>query len=186
MTPPMNRREALTATTVLLGGVLAASTGALAACTPAPRAAAAGALSADDQRLAEEIADTILPTTAASPGARAAGAGAAMNLLLTDCYPPEAQRRVVRGLAELRATCRERCGGDFAALGPRERERLLRAIDAETRAAGDAHWFGLVRELAQRAYFSSEVGMTRALRYVRVPGRWVGCVPLAPGQPAWG
>jgi hypothetical protein len=42
-----------------------------------------------------------------------------------------------------------------------------------------------VRELALRAYFSSEVGMTQALRYVQTPGRWEGCVPLEPGQPAW-
>ena len=52
--------------------------------------------------------------------------------------------------------------------------------------AGSAHWFGLVRELAERAYFSSEIGMTKARRWVLVPGRWIGCVPLAPGQPAWG
>jgi len=43
-----------------------------------------------------------------------------------------------------------------------------------------------VRDLALGAYFSSEIGMTKALRYVRVPGKYVGCMPLEPGQPAWG
>jgi hypothetical protein len=61
----------------------------------------------------------------------------------------------------------------------------LREIDAEAQRAGDKHYFGLVRELALRAYFSSEIGMTKALRYVLVPGKWVGCVPLGAGQPAW-
>jgi hypothetical protein len=42
-----------------------------------------------------------------------------------------------------------------------------------------------VRELALRSYFSSETGMTKARRYMFEPGKWVGCVPLAPGQPAW-
>ena len=37
--------------------------------------------------------------------------------------------------------------------------------------AGDAHYFGLVRELAERAYFSSEIGMTKARRWVLVPGQ---------------
>jgi P-type E1-E2 ATPase len=60
------------------------------------------------------------------------------------------------------------------------------ALDAEARAAGETHWFHLARELSERAYFSSEIGMTRALRYVRIPGKWVGCTPLAPNQPAWG
>ena len=193
--PPMNRRDALKATTALVGGVLVTATGALTACAPEPRQAASGVLTADDRVLVEEIADTLLPSTAASPGAKAAGAGAAIDLLLTDCYEPEAQRRVLAGLKEFRALCRSRCGAGFASLPRPERERLLRDVDAEARGvardavsqqAGEAHWFGLVRELALRAYFSSEVGMTKALRYVQTPGRWVGCLPLEPGQPAWG
>jgi glucoside 3-dehydrogenase (cytochrome c) hitch-hiker subunit len=59
-------------------------------------------------------------------------------------------------------------------------------VEAEAQKVGPTHYFTLVRELALRAYFSSEVGMTKALRYVLVPGKWVGCVPLEPGQPAWG
>jgi hypothetical protein len=63
---------------------------------------------------------------------------------------------------------------------------MLRAESAEGKAApADTHWFPLIRELSLRAYFSSEVGMTKALQYVMVPGKFVGCVPLAPGQPAW-
>jgi hypothetical protein len=82
--------------------------------------------------------------------------------------------------------CRRRCGDDFASLPQNERERVLREVDAEAQRVGPEHYFELVRELALRAYFSSEIGMTKALRYVLVPGRWEGCVPLAPGQPAWG
>lgn len=183
----MNRREALRATTVLLGAAAAVACGPDADETPSQAAGAGpGVLNADDQALAELIADTLLPTTAASPGAKAAGAGAAINLLITDCYDAEAQRRLVRGLAEFRAACRSRRGAAFAALAAGDREQLLREIDGEAQRAGATHYFGLLRELALRAYFSSEVGMTRALRYVRVPGRWDGCVPLAPGQPAWG
>ena len=187
--PPMNRREALKVSTVLLGGVLVTSAGVLAGCAserPEPRDATSRVLSPDDQALVEEIADTILPATPSSPGAKAAGAGAAINLLLTDCRSTDEQQRVVSGLQDFRSACRERCGGDFTALAPRERERFVRAIDAEARTAGETHYFGLVRDLASQAYFSSEIGLTRALRYVRVPGRWEGCVPLAPGQRAWG
>ena len=184
--PPMNRREAVKATTALIGGVLITSNGFLVACARDSSRAPSKVLTLDDQSLIEEIADTLLPTTPSSPGAKAAGAGAAINLLLTDCYEPEGQERVVNGLKDFRRMCRERCGGDFVALPQKERERVLRQIDAEAQKAGPMHYFALVRELALRAYFSSEIGMTKALRYVMVPGRWVGCVPLAPGQPAWG
>lgn len=178
----LTRREALKMATAIVSGALLTSSAVLTACAREARQAAAGALSDEERVLLEEMADTILPATAASPGAKAAGAGAAMSLLLADCYDAEAQSKVAGFLRDFRA----RHGDAFATLTPHERERLLREVDAEARQAGASRPFELVRELAMRAYFSSEVGMTRALRYVRVPGRWIGCVPLAPGQPAWG
>jgi hypothetical protein len=183
--PPMNRREAVRTTAVFVGGLLLTSNGLVLACAREPQRLAGRVLTADDQALMEEIADTLLPTTQSSPGARAAGAGPAINLLLTDCYEPEAQVRVVNGLKELRQTCDAKFGREFTALTTPQREQLLREIDAVAmRSKG--HYFELVRELAERAYFSSEIGLTKARRWTLEPGKWVGCVPLAPGQPAWG
>jgi len=186
MTAPMNRREAVRTTAVFVGGLLLTSNGLVLACAREPEQRLAGrVLTADDQALMEAIADTLLPTTAASPGARAAGAGAEINLLLTDCYEPDEQVRVVNGLKEFRDTCHANYDREFTALTPQQREQLLRAIDA-TAVRAKGHYFELVRELAERTYFSSEVGMTRARRWMLEPGKWVGCVPLKPGQPAWG
>lgn len=182
----MDRREALKTTGIALGGLLAASTGVLAACGRGARPIPGRVLNEDDQALMEQIADTIFPTTKASPGARAAGAGPAINLLLTDCHEPPDQQRVINGLTDFRATCRQRQGADFSALTVPQREQFLRSLDADAKKAGDSHYFHLVRQLASDAYFSSEIGMTKALRYIRVPGKFIGCVPLAPGQPAWG
>ena len=187
MTLPMNRRDAIRTAGVLMGGALAASSGILTACStdvrPTPTS---GVLSADNQALIEEIADTLLPTTASSPGAKAAGVGPAINLILTDCYKAEDQQRLIQGLDAFRATCRERRGGEFTSLSRASRESLLREIDSEAQKGGASHYFRLVGELARSAYFSSEIGLTQALRYAQTPGRWVGCMPLKPGQPAWG
>jgi len=152
----VNRRDAIKATLIASGGILV------------------GCRSdrASDQALMEEIADTLLPTTASSPGAKAAGTGAAMNLILSDCYKPAEQRAVTDGLARFRAE-------NFLELSRADRETFVRSV-------GKQAWFAPVRDLALGAYFSSEIGMTKALRYVRVPGKYVGCMPLEPGQPAWG
>jgi len=152
----VNRRNAIKATLIASGGILV------------------GCRSdrASDQALMEEIADTLLPTTAGSPGAKAAGTGAAMNLILSDCYKPADQRAVKEGLERFRAE-------HFLELSRADREAFVRSV-------GRQAWFAPVRDLALGAYFSSETGMTQALRYVRVPGKYVGCMPLAPGQPAWG
>ena len=166
----MNRRDALKAAGLIAGGTLFSATGILEACRGG--ATRSGALSDEDQMLAEEIADTMLPTTTGSPGAKAAGTGAAMNLILTDCYTAADQRAFNEGLARFRDK-------NFVALSRADRETFVRSV-------GKQAWFQPVRDLALGAYFSSEIGMTQALRYVRIPGKYVGCMPLEPGQPAWG
>ncbi|HET7250091.1 MAG TPA: gluconate 2-dehydrogenase subunit 3 family protein [Gemmatimonadales bacterium] len=167
----MNRRDALKTAGLVAGGALLASSGILEACRTG-RAQGSRVLSDEDQALAEEIADTLLPTTAGSPGAKAAGTGAAMNLILTDCYKPEEQHAFREGLERFRAE-------NFLERSRADRETFVRSV-------GRQAWFQPVRDLALGAYFSSEIGMTQALRYVRVPGKFVGCMPLEPGQPAWG
>ena len=184
---PMNRREALKTGAVALGGLAMLSSGILAGCERGAKPAASGMLSRDQEDLAAEVADTILPKTASSPGAKEAGAGPAINLLISDCYEPPAQQRLVKGLEELRQRCETVYQTSFARLPRDQRENILRVLSVEgKKAPPDTHWFPLMRELSERAYFSSQVGMTKALRYIQVPGKWVGCTPLAPGQPAWG
>jgi len=177
---PMNRREAVKTTGVLLTGMLITSTG-LTACKGETRNIGTGVLNADDQALVEAIADTLLPDTANSPGAKAAHVGPVINLLLTDCREPAEQKRVVDGLKQFRNTV----GDHFASMSQANRENWLRRIDAEAKASSGDHYLTLLRELSLQAYFSSEIGATKALRYIMTPGKWVGCVPLQPGQPAW-
>lgn len=189
-TRPLSRRDALKAAAALAGTAVvpgALLTGALGGCAPRGDGGV-GAVqqvsTQDEQDLLEAIADTLLPDTAASPGARAAGVGATMALLLADCRTPQVQQRIAEGLQGLRAASRQR-GGVFASLPQPERERLLREADSAATRADGAHWFADLRELALTSYFSSETGMTRATRYERIPGRYQGCLPLQPGQPAW-
>jgi hypothetical protein len=186
----MNRRDAVKATGVLLGG--AAILGALPACRPEPEplekstgekvvlAERRMLLSAADEALLLVFADTLLPDTDASPGARQAGCGPAMNLLVTDCFDTAGQQRVTAALAAFRTRA-----PNFVSATQPDRETLLRTLDAEAVKAGEAHWFHILRDLSLRTYFSSEVGVTKALRYVREPGRYIGIVKLQSGQPAW-
>ncbi len=184
----MNRREAIATSGALAGSAYLASGILLAACSREAKepAAASETLAADDVQLMEQIADTLLPTTPSSPGAAAANAGPVMALLVTDCYERGAVERLRTGLTAVRERCEKSCGGPFIKLSPSEREKFVKALDAEAVAAGESHWFHLMRQLALQGYFSTETGLTKALRYIRVPGHWTGCMPLEPGQPAWG
>ena len=47
------------------------------------------------------------------------------------------------------------------------------------------HFFRMMKELALLGYFTSEIGYTKAMRYVESPGRFDPCTPYVPGEPAW-
>ena len=70
-------------------------------------------------------------------------------------------------------------------------QRQEGALGAEAGAAtaitadSPAHYFRMMKELALLGYFTSEIGCTKALRYVESPGRYDPCVPYTPGEKAW-
>ena len=193
----IDRREAVKRVTVMLGGLaLVGSSGLLTACAKdrAPAAAAGvGGFTTADIAFLDEVADTILPDTAKSPGAKAAQTGAFMALMVTDTYTPENQQIFREGMAALDAAAKKAHGGKgFMDLTPAERTTLLTALDTEqfdfqkSRKPDDKqHYFRMMKELAMLGFFTSEIGYTKAMRYVESPGRFDPCVEYKPGETVW-
>jgi len=48
-----------------------------------------------------------------------------------------------------------------------------------------AHYFRMMKELALLGYFTSEIGCTKAMRYIESPGRFDPCAPHKPGDRSW-
>ena len=95
-------------------------------------------------------------------------------------------------LVELDAAARAAHGSRFVELTPPQRLALVERFDREAfqfmrgRPADEPpHWFRMLKELTLLGFFTSEVGMTQALRYVESPGRFDPCVPYAPGDRDW-
>ena len=194
----ITRREAIQHVAALLGGAalsggdqllaLSFDEAALAQAT----ATGVGAFSAADVALLDEIAETILPETS-TPGAKAAKTGAFMALSVTDVYTAENQSIFRDGLRKVDEACTSAHGKSFMMATPAERLTVLQALDREQKAAMDArqssdeprHYFRLMKELALLGYFTSEIGVTKALRYVEAPGRFDPCAPHTPGDRSW-
>ncbi len=174
----MNRREAVRNLSLILGGVLSAElTAALQGQvlnTGAPLL-----VSASQEALLAEAADTIIPTTD-TPGAKAAGVEKFIVRVLRDCYRPEAQIRFYDGLARLEAAARSAHGKAFTELTPAQRHTVLLASTQTDKA-----FFLLLKQLTVAGYFTSEIGATKALVYLPIPGKFQGETPLQPGQKAW-
>lgn len=192
----MDRREAIRRVSALLGGIaLVSETALLDACSRERGAAPQGAtsFSPNDVAYLDEVADTILPETS-TPGAKAAQCGAFIALMVTDTYSDRDQQVFKSGLQQLDTACRQMHHTGFMAATPAQRLALLEQIDKEqkaymdSRAAGadtPAHYFRMIKELTLLGYFTSEIGYTKAMRYVEAPGRFDPCVPYQQGETAW-
>lgn len=140
--------------------------------------------------LLDEIAETILPATS-TPGAKAAGVGAFIAVMVTDTYAPVQQREFRDGLRTLERECEAQHGTNFMAATAAQRHALLERLDREQLgpvAPGSGprpFYFRMIKELTLLGYFTSEIGYTQALRYIETPGRFDPCVPYEPGDKAW-
>lgn len=206
----ITRREVIQQVAALLGGAALVGGDRLLAFSIEDEALAlamrqgVGTFTAADVALLDEIADTILPETT-TPGAKAAKTGAFMAVMVTDVYAPSLQQVFRDGMQSLDDACRQANGVTFMQASPAQRLTVLEALDREQKAATDArlparsnrapapastddqppHYFRMMKELALLGYFTSEIGCTRAMRYVESPSRFDPCAPHAPGDRSW-
>lgn len=128
----MNRREALSRVSILLGGTIIGAEAFLTGCKSATTTAAA--FSAEDIALLDEIGETIIPTTPDSPGAKAAQIGEFMKTIVNDCYAGNQQKAFTDGIETFKKTVKDKTKKDFMALSPAERTAFLTELDAEAKA----------------------------------------------------
>lgn len=187
----LNRREAIQRVSLLFGGVALVGHTGLADAQSAATAPSVPVLSSSDVALMGEVAETILPETS-TPGAKAAGVGPFIALMVADAYSPDEQAIFSDGVRALERACTEAHGHSFMSATPEERLSLLEKLDREQYDYMEArednapvHYFRMIKELALLGYFTSEIGYTQAMRFAETPGRFEPCVPYAPGDKAW-
>lgn len=193
-----------------MGGAVIGAEFFLSGCKPSGAKSVDDLFTEDNTAFLNEVADTILPDTKASPGAKAANVGGFMAIMVRDCYTPADQKTFVEGVGKLNDAANKKSGSKFVDLTPQQRTDLLVDLDKEQKAfsadrdkklAADAakhkgeanykgpelpsHYFRMMKQLTLLGYFTSEIGATKALRYIAVPGRYDGCVPYKKGDKAW-
>ncbi len=187
----MNRREAISAVSLLLGGTLIGSDFFLSGCKTGDKKARELSFSKEDITYLDEVAETILPATG-SPGAKAAGVGTFMTVMVNDCYEEKNQKIFFEGMEKLNEASDKKYSKSFLEADAAQRHDLLVELDKEQKAytkskkpEDPAHYFRMMKELTLLGYFSSELGATKALRYIPVPGRYDGDIPYKKGDKAW-
>jgi hypothetical protein len=205
----MDRREAVRYISILLGGTLIGGEALLTGCkseTGKPQD-----WNEDDIAYLNEIGETILPQTT-TPGARAANVGKFMTVMVNDCYEEADQHVFREGLKKLNEAAKTAYSKGFMDITPQQRHDLLVGLDKEAKeqhkkvdafnvgetakerdeiAKGNLkykrqymspHYFAMMKQLTLLGFFTSEVGATKAIRYLPVPGRYDSCIPYKKGD----
>ena len=211
----MERREAIRNVTLLFGGAISASTFSILfeSCSQTEKKQGSENLfSTDQESLITEIADVIIPDTA-TPGAKAAGVGSFIVMMVKECYPDKVQKAFIEGLENVNKLSDSKFKNSFVNLSPEEKNQVIKEIADKTiqlkkedkekekvenersqmepnmrkkaDQKGKTYFFQLIRELTLLGYFTSETGATKTLAYLPIPGKFDACVDLKPGQKGW-
>ncbi|HTN35703.1 MAG TPA: gluconate 2-dehydrogenase subunit 3 family protein [Arachidicoccus sp.] len=130
----MQRREALRNVALLVGGgvILSGTTMSMLfdSCS-SPKKKAGNLVSDDQQKIITEIADIIIPTTSC-PGAKAAGVGPFVTLMMKDCYPENVQQDFIKGLEAFEKDAKDQLGKSFLKATRAEQEKAVASLREKT------------------------------------------------------
>jgi hypothetical protein len=185
----MDRREAVKYITLLLGGTLVGGSAYLTGCKS--NTGKQMNFTEDDIAYLDEIANTILPDTA-TPGAKAAMVGLFMTVMVNDCYEEKDQKIFHEGMVKLDDLSKKNYNLSFMKINGQQRHDLLVELDHEQKEymknkkeAESSHYFRMLKELTMLGYFTSEIGCTKARRYIETPGKYEGSIPYKKGDKAF-
>ena len=181
----MKRREALSSISLAAGAAVLLPVGLFSSCQEEDYQGQFFAQSTIE--LINEIGETILPETPNSPGAKAAKVGNFLDSYVNACVGKSQQEVLKNGLITFSESCKEKTGKSFIRLSPNERHQFLIQLGAASKQENntDQKYFTTLKSLILFAYFTSQEGAEKALRYLPIPGKYDGNYAFAKGDKAW-
>lgn len=197
----MNRRNAITQLSLILGGTLSLPTvqamSRFEKGNALKNGSTAFALTGEQRSLLAEVAEQIIPKTD-TPGAIEAGVPAFVEMMLRDCYKEPEQQSFLEGVAQLQQE-------NFLSKSDAQKVDMLKQLEADTNQQmkkyqvkqtkmGDNEdkevmkaqlkglpFWRLMKELTLLGYYTSEKGLNANYEYVPVPGKFE-LIKIKPGQ----
>lgn len=187
----MNRREAIQRVAMLVGGSVIGANLFLEGCTRPATKTVESLFKSENTNFLGDLAEAILPETD-TPGAKEAGVGEFIPVMVRDTYTEKDQNAFVEGLEGVDDRSKKEFDKKFQELSAEEQLQFVNMLDKEAKEYQknkkdeDAnHFFTMLKQLTLTGFFTSEVGMTKALRYVKIPGRYDGNYPYKKGDRAF-
>jgi hypothetical protein len=142
------------------------------------------------------LVQTILPPGPSIPGAADAGVHDDIIRSVKFCVEPHSANTLIDGLKDLVHYTLSNFDKEFESCTASQQVAILKHFEEKghlfTGILGKVQkkylgfsFFYLLREYTVRFYITSELGGTKGLAYVPIPGSFHGCIPKNPGQRAW-
>lgn len=175
----MDRRAAVKNMAFLMGGALSATTIGvfLEGCGSPSKDRTAISFSEAQQALIAEIAEIIIPTTN-TPGAKEAGVGPFITMMIKDCYPDDAQQVFMKGLEDLENQAKDTYKKSFVEITKEQRQEMLGKLREKTLAATKAE----SEALAQQQSADSEQQKTNSAKAEKSPTENTGYLSILPKE----
>lgn len=194
----INRRDAIKRTALMLGYAVSASSVAvvMSGCKADPSVVTNGlenwipvSMTKDQGQLIAHLSETILPKTD-TPGAIEAGVHSYIDNALNKLASVEEKAGFKMWIEDFTKRCSAANGKSFVESDQKQRATFLTDYEKEAQAAAEKEelplsaWF-MVKEQILLGYFTSELGMTKALVHLPIPGEYKPCISVDEVDGMW-
>ena len=164
----MNRRAAIRDLVIIAGGITF-----LPSCLNKEGKASVALknidITADQEKLMAEVAETIIPQTD-TPGAKELGSHLFVLKMLDDCYEKEDQQKFIRGLNELDQCTKNRYQHSFIQCTVRQREDILMSVEnEETFPPNVFDFYKIMKDKTLQGYMTSRYVVMNIMKYEMIP-----------------
>jgi hypothetical protein len=115
----------------------------------------------------DELMETIIPTDAHSPGAKAAGCAAYVDRQLAESVDQDQKREWHDGIQALEAKCKTKFDKSIVDAAPDQRVSLLQAVSVNERhpSTSEEKFFNTLKNATAFAYYTSSIGIHKEVEY---------------------
>jgi len=131
----------------------------------------------------ESLSEFILPRTEVSPGATEAKVSQFMDTYISACLKESDQLQITAFIKELNLHTQEQFQKTFSQLTDLQKAQCLDHY--EGLSPTDESTYRDVKSIILFSYFTSQEGVTKALRYLPVPQKFEGHIDYQKGDKAW-
>ncbi len=176
-TSEMKRRSAIKSLVIIAGGIAI-----LPSCSRDPAKASVALtnldVSAEEEALLAELAETIIPKTSNAPGAKDLKLHLFALKMVDDCHTKEDREKFMTGLKEFDPAMEKRAGAGFRRMDAAQRASAVSGILKEEEATDLQVFLKITKQRVIQGFTNSKFVMTDMKQYELVPGRYDGFYPV--------